>query len=192
MIAPQALRRSLAVVLLAGVVGFPAAAITNLTVAYTQTIRAVEDQRKVLGRLQFMISAAGNAQGASSDIDLYQDWFMTGNGPAHLTANLQTRVKAVAESVGAEVMEVREIKPRILDGITYLGIASTVSGSMEAIHEALVAIETEKPLLFIETAQFTSGQYHDRAPSEGTILTMELVIFTALQPSLTAPAKESP
>lgn len=192
MIVPRLARQLTALALMVAALALPAAGMAGLWSAYRDNALAIEEERRTLGRLLAMINAAGDRDDASVDRDLFEDWFMGGQGPAHLTATLQTRVKSIAEATGVDVLQVGDLKPKTMDGITYAGIQLTMAGPIDALHQTLLAIETSKPLLFIEQAQLAANPVRDRGPSQPVFLTVELAVLAPTQPGPATPPDAQP
>ena len=73
-------------------------------------------------------------------------------------ANLQARLKALAEHANITVRSIQMLPIKTLRGASLVGARLDVSGSMEALHSLVRALEGESPLLLINAATMRSQQ----------------------------------
>ena len=76
--------------------------------------------------------------------------FLDGSTPALAAARLQDRVSRLAGQTGGEVRSVQSLKPEPGDGVTRIAVKARVTGDVRALQELLYALETGRPLIFVE------------------------------------------
>ena len=67
-----------------------------------------------------------------------------------VVADLQTRLKAIAEAAGARLRSVQSLPPKTKDEVRYVGARLDVYGTVEAIQRTVYAVEAGKPYLFVD------------------------------------------
>jgi hypothetical protein len=78
--------------------------------------------------------------------------FLQGSSDGAINADLQARLKAVADRAGARVVSVRTLEPGTDRDTRYLGAHLELTGPVAAIYTTLQAIEGREPYLFVDTA----------------------------------------
>jgi general secretion pathway protein M len=123
----------------------------------------IEGQRKVLTRLSAIAAQSANIQSLASDTDtqMRSGEFLTGPNENVVSADLQTRLKAMIEASGARSRAAQALPIKISDQIRFSGARIEIVGPLQSIHRAVYAIESAKPYLFI------SGATVRMAPSVG-------------------------
>jgi hypothetical protein len=119
--------------------------------------------RVIAAREETVRAAARRADEARSSAA-----FLQGASEGAGSANLQARLKAIADRVGARVQSVRAVEPTTEDGIRYLKARLELSGSVAAIYATLRAIEGREPYLFVGQAVL-----HMQAGPSGILPTAE-------------------
>jgi len=76
--------------------------------------------------------------------------FLDGATPALAAAGLQDRVSQLAGQAEGEVRSVQSLKPEPGDGVTRIAVKAQVTGDVRALHALLYALETGRPLVFVE------------------------------------------
>jgi len=92
--------------------------------------------------------AESNAQGE----------LVAGDNPGIVAANLQARVKQLAESGGVTVRSIQLLPAKTLKGASLVGARMEVAGSLEATHALVRALEGEAPLLLVTGATLRNQQ----------------------------------
>jgi len=80
-----------------------------------------------------------------------------GDSAGIVNANLQARLKALAEEANVTVRSLQMLPPKTLRGATLVGARLDVSAPIEAMQKLARALERETPLLFV-TAATMRGQ----------------------------------
>jgi general secretion pathway protein M len=121
--------------------------------------QAIADRRQTLARYEAVASHEEQIQGYArqvSDINAQGELF-DGDSDGVIAANLQARLKAVAEAAQVTVRSIQMLPDRSFQGVTLVGARLDVSGSYENVHALARALEGEPPLLLI-TAASVRGQ----------------------------------
>ena len=116
------------------------------------------------------------------------DEFLVGPNEGVIGADLQTRLKTITEGAGAQLRSVQTIPARTSEQIRYVGVHIEMSGSLQAVHRAIHAVETGTPYLFVGGAMIRPALSAGRqdSPTEPTIET-QLDIVGAVQADGGAP-----
>jgi general secretion pathway protein M len=144
----------------------------------------IADKMKVLARLRAIAAQAGNVRSIASDTSaqLRGGEFLIGPNENVISADLQTRLKAIIEAAGARSRAVQALPLKTSDQIKYSGSRIEIFGSLQSIHRAIYAVESAKPYLFITGATIKASPPANRqgAPEE-PIVQAQLDIFGAIQ-----------
>jgi hypothetical protein len=89
-----------------------------------------------------------------------------GESEGIVNANLQARLKALAEQSKVTVRSIQMLPTRPFHGATLVGARLDVSGSYDAVHALARALEGEPPLLIVTTAALRGQLALWRAPTE--------------------------
>jgi general secretion pathway protein M len=143
----------------------------------------IEEQRKVLMRLAAVAEQAANVQSIASDTKAQMQGgeFLVGPNENVISADLQTKLKAVAEAGGAKLRAVQALPVKSVDQIRYSGSRIEIFGSLQSIVKAVHAIESLKPYLFITGAALKSPPPLRPGVSEEPVVQAQLDVFGAVQ-----------
>jgi hypothetical protein len=137
-----------------------------------------------IARLNAIAAHAANVASIASDTGAQMRGaeFLTGTNENAISADLQTRLKAITEAAGARSRAVQALPIETDDRIRYSGSRIEIVGPLQSIHRAVYGIESAKPYLFITGATIkvmppTSGQ----GSSEEPAIQAQLDIFGAIQ-----------
>lgn len=143
----------------------------------------IEEQRKVLMRLAAIAAQGANVQSIVSDTKAQMQGgeFLVGPNENVVSADLQTKLKAMAEAGGAKLRAVQALPVKTIDQIRYSGSRIEILGSLQSIVKAVHAIESSKPYLFITGAALKSPPPPRQGASEEPVVQAQLEIFGAMQ-----------
>lgn len=143
----------------------------------------IEEQRKVLMRLAAIAAQAPNVQSMVSDTKAQMQGgeLLVGPNDSIISADLQTKLKAIAEAGGAKLRAVQGLPVKTVDQIRYSGSRIEIFGSLQSIVKAVHAIESSKPYLFITGAALKSPPPPRQGASEEPVVQAQLEIFGAVQ-----------
>jgi hypothetical protein len=158
-------RRSLSVLALASALAILYVGARHLQMRSAEIIQ----QRRTLGSLNALIGRAGEVERLLSAYDAGRnaDLFLKAPSPAMMSAQLQRQLQQSIAANQARFLRASEIAPMSRDGIDFAGVRLELSGTIESLAKTVIAIESARPLLSIERAEFNtdldSGQT-ERAP----------------------------
>lgn len=90
-----------------------------------------------------------------------------GDSEGIVAANLQARLKALAEQAKVSVKSLQMLPARPFRGATLVGARIDVAGTLEAVHELARALEGEPPLLIVTAANLRGQVLIFGLPVEG-------------------------
>jgi hypothetical protein len=160
------LRRGLfALVNAAALSGFLCVFVWPIQAFFADRDAQISQQRAILVRLNTIAAqratvadlAAHSASDGSAE-------FLQGGNDGVAAANLQTSVKGMVESTGAKLRSVRTLPTKPQDDTKFIGVQLEITGTIQAIYQAVRTIETAKPFLFIEDALLRPTQRVAMAP----------------------------
>ena len=167
-----------AVAAVAGLVVWP------ICEGFSERDAAVTDQRAVLARLQGVIAQEARVQAIARDTEAQVQGpeFLRGPNDGVISADLQTRLKVLAEAAGARLRSVQALPAASREQIRYIGSRLEISGPIGAIHRAVHAVESAKPYLFV-TAGFLRPSPLAGGPGTAAepVIDAQLDIFGAVQ-----------
>lgn len=111
----------------------------------------IEENRELLGQLQ-SVAALAQRVGGASQVTAADPEFLSGESEAIIRGGLQTRLNAIAAINGASVLSAGNAPALSEGGVDFIGLRANLSGPLEGIHNAVLAIETSLPVLFIREA----------------------------------------
>lgn len=156
--APRKVQRATALSLLAVVMLVAICILAAGLSSISSTFSEIEEKRRLLGRLEAIKSAASTFLKTNPMPALDNDQlFLQGENEAVITADLQGWLQERAATAGAQINSVSNVRLEGENGITLLGLRANMSGSMEAIHEVVAAVEVNQPRLFIKEMDLQSN-----------------------------------
>lgn len=143
----------------------------------------IEEQRRVLARLSAITAQAANIQSIISDTkaQMQSGEFLVGPNENVISADLQTKLKALTESAGARSRAVQALPVKISDQIKYSGSRIEIFGSLQSILRAIHTIESAKPYLFVTGAALKILPAAGQGVSQEPVIQAQLDIFGAVQ-----------
>ena len=176
-------RKMIAVGILAGIFLALFATISPLVIAYKSNslkIRNLYQQRQKLNSI-VAFEPRLKTFASRAEKNIKQNWFLQPGKASLAKANLRTRLKILATSVGAQIESMRSLPDKPQSGLTYVGLRIKMSGSYQAIYQSLQIYETSLPFLFIDNLRLSGDRIRQRAATPQSVLTVEYNIFGALQ-----------
>ena len=176
-----AISKTLAVTILALLVVASVVVALPVVQQYQSNAEEIATLRQSLGRFQAIADYREKLTGQDGTVEpeFVQRWFLAKGLPAIITADLQSRLKTIASTNGAQIVAANELKPRVVDGMTYLGVRVNVKGSFAGVHKTIRAIETGVPYLFVENAAFRADPVLQRASTPDAQIEVQLEISGA-------------
>lgn len=181
--ASLAARRGLALALLVLVMGCGLAVIGSIFSSLAQEHQAITEKRQLTGKLEAFaklrntLSADMKPSSGSGDAGE----FLLGNTEALARATLQTQLSDLISARGATLSSASNL-PAIDDaGARYVGIRADISGTVDAVHSAVLAIEAASPPLIIREAALWRNE-NDGGASAAPQIAAQLHVYGAAQP----------
>jgi general secretion pathway protein M len=116
--------------------------------------QAIAERRQTLARYE-AVSAheeqIANYAREVADINAQGELF-DGESDGVIAANLQARLKTIAEATQVTVRSIQMLPEKVFQGVTLVGARLDVSGSHENVHALARALEGEPPLLLVTAA----------------------------------------
>jgi general secretion pathway protein M len=150
----------------------------------------IADQMKVFGRLSAIAAQAENVQSIISDTNsqMHGLEFLAGPNENVISADLQTRLKAIVEKAGARSRAVQALPLKVDDQIKFSGSRIEIVGPLQSIRRVVHEIESAKPYLFVTGADLkVASTASKQGVSEEPIIQAQLDIFGAVQMSGSGP-----
>jgi hypothetical protein len=142
----------------------------------------ISQKRDMLARLQAIAAREADVQAAAGQpgAQLDQGEFLAGSNEGVIGADLQTRLKAIAERSGARIRTIQGQATRPGDPIKYVGARLTIFGNLQRVHSSIYEIETSKPFLFVTDASIKLASPVTRSSAtEEPIIEARLDVFGA-------------
>jgi general secretion pathway protein M len=99
---------------------------------------------------------------------------------AELTATIQSKLKEIAMSVGAQVNSASALKIKANGPIALVGANLQMSGSTPSVYNFISEVETAKPDLFVDRILIRSNDGPGDITPKETILTVEIDVYGAI------------
>jgi len=143
----------------------------------------IEQQSKQLARLQAIASQAARVDSVEvqTKAEMQGAEFLAGSSENVVSADLQTKLKALTQEAGAASRTVQALPLKTVDRLKYSGARIEMSGSLQSILHAVHAIEASTPYLFISAAILNSSETQRANASEEPIVQAQLDVVGAIQ-----------
>ncbi|HEY8127040.1 MAG TPA: type II secretion system protein GspM [Methylocystis sp.] len=115
---------------------------------------AIAERRQTLARYEAVVSHEEQIQDYArqvADINAGGE-LIEGDSEGVINANLQARLKLMAEAARVTVKSIQMLPEKEFRGVTLVGARIEAFGSYENVHELARAIESEPPLLIVTAA----------------------------------------
>lgn len=142
----------------------------------------IAEQRATLARFRAVAGQQAAVQSAAGRIGADRGEFLAGKGEGVIGADLQARLKRMAEAAGAKLRSVRGLPAQDNEQTKYVGSRVELFGSLAAIHRAVHSIENAKPYLFITGAAVRlSPPIGQTGAGQEPIIEAQLDVFAAVR-----------
>jgi len=114
----------------------------------------IEDKRETLARLQSIVALEKDTKDAvlQPEAQADQGEFLSGANEGVIGADLQTRLKGIAERNGTRIRSMQGISAKIEDPLRFIRVQMTIYGTLQRIQNTISEIEKAKPFLFVAAA----------------------------------------
>ena len=148
----------------------------------------IEEKRELLGQLQSVAALAKRLDSAASPVVAANPEFLTGESEAIIRGGLQKRLNAIAVANGVSVLSAGNAPVLSEAGVDFIGLRANLSGPLEGIHNAVLAIETSLPVLFIREATLRTTDVGPAAGRTGNPeIFAEILFYGPLQTQAAPP-----
>jgi general secretion pathway protein M len=103
--------------------------------------------------------------------------------PAILAAELQSQIAAVAQSNGLQILSTKVLQGRPSGLLRQAGIGISLQGTQENLRQALLAIESMRPYLFVERLVVNAQDQGTLNPQSPPMIFVEADIYGVIRPS---------
>lgn len=144
----------------------------------------IAERLAVLARLTAIATQEAKVEAIASDtnVQIRGDEFLRGPNENVISADLQTRLKAMTEAAGARSRAVQGLPAKTSEQIKYSGSRIEMFGTIQSVQRAVYAIETAKPYLFVTGAVIKPLPSANRpGVSEEPIIQAQLDVAGAIQ-----------
>lgn len=120
---------------------------------------AIAERRQTLARYEAVVAQEPRIEAYAQQVSNInaQGELFDGDSDGVINANLQARLKLIAETTQVTVRSIQMLPDKNFEGVTLVGARIEVAGSYENVHALARALEGEPPLLMI-TAASIRGQ----------------------------------
>ncbi|MCV3243105.1 type II secretion system protein GspM [Mesorhizobium sp. ZC-5] len=190
--APLRTRRLIALLLFLAIL---AAVATSSWIAVSSLIglRAdVLEKRETVGRLQAIAALKPLlVQESNTALPTEREDFLEGDSEAVVRGNMQTRLTAMVGERNVNLLSASNVPDLNIDGARYVGIRADLSGTVDAVHNAIFAIETSKPLIIREASIWLSGPDQLPGATQAPHISVQIRLYGALRQDFKAPEKKA-
>jgi general secretion pathway protein M len=186
-------RRVIALGLLAAVAAL-AGCLTWLAVSSIGALqREIAYKRETLGRFQAIValkpallrdSTAGAVPQDSGD-------FLEGKSEAIALSNMQRQLSSIFSDQRANLVSISNIPELRVGDARYVGIRADLSGSVDAVYNAIFAIEISKSLIIRSASMWVSDVGQGPAATQAPEIFAQVQVYGALRPELATPAAKA-
>jgi hypothetical protein len=144
----------------------------------------IAEQRALLARLTAIARQGPKVQEAARETaeQAKRGELLMGPNEGVINADLQTRLKTMAEQAGGRLRSIQSIPPRTIEQVRLVGSRIEVFGSLRAIQRTVHAIENGLPYLFVADAVIRpSRPLNSQATREEPVIDARLDVFGAVQ-----------
>jgi len=147
-----ATRKLLALALLGGALALPVLLASAVISALSATDAEIAEKHEQLTKFEAVARYASRLDSKAPDpaASAFAGWFLPETDPAIAAANLQAKLKSMAQSHVVDVTQASNVKPRAVAGVNFVGVSLEMMGRAEGLHGTLQDIENVTPLLIIE------------------------------------------
>jgi len=168
-------------------------AVAPIKTWYDDNDQAISDGIHALSILK---SVAAEGRRARPDLnpdslERYRGDFLAGAEDPIIVAELQTRLSSLIAARAGELNSAQSLQVRAKDGLDYLGLRLQFRAEMKSVQEILHAIESTRPLLFVERAalRLDDRGVADRGKGADSVapMSVEVDVYGAKWPDTAAP-----
>jgi len=133
---------------------------------YSGKVVEVGLQSHQIHRYEYLLANEKSIDGALEQIELENvggDLFLAGNKPAIASANMREFVTEAVQQSGGQLISSQDYKPKSIPETTAVGLQLHVSGEVKQLVELVHALETTRPVIFIDEITIHSSSSRVRS-----------------------------
>ena len=160
------------------------AIVLPLNAGFAERDATIAGELTRLARLRAVVAQAARVRAIMADTSaqLHGGELLTGGHENVISADLQTRLKAMTEAAGAHARAAAALPLKVSDDIRYIGARIELSGPIQSVRHAVYGIESARPYLFITAATIKGPPtIGGQAPAGEPTLQVQLDVFGAIQ-----------
>jgi hypothetical protein len=144
----------------------------------------IQEKRQTLGRLQAIAALKPSLlQQDNFSMENRPD-FLDGESEAVVRGNLQSELGAISAAQRANLLSVGNVPDLEINGSRYIGVRADLSGTIEAVYNSIVAIETTAALSISEASVWRSGTGLTGDATKAPEISAQIHVYGALSPEL--------
>jgi general secretion pathway protein M len=152
--------------------------VAPLLAQYAENCDTVEQLSAVLARYQAAGQQLGAREAALSSLkrsDATQGGFLTGANENLIAANIQTRIKALAEGARGELKSTQILPSQDEGKLRRIVVRAQLSGTLEAAQKVFYGLEAGAPFLFLDNLTINARSVSRRRaePEEDPLLDIQ-------------------
>ncbi|PSJ63453.1 type II secretion system protein GspM [Kumtagia ephedrae] len=147
----------------------------------------VREKREAIGRLQ---AIAGLKAGLMREREMASPSagaeFLEGETEAVIRGNMQKHLSEVITAQNANVLSISNVPDLTVNGVRYVGVGADISGTVEAVYNAVLSVETSKPMIVRSANLWLSGSIGPNV-RQAPEISAQLRVYGALRSDLGVP-----
>ncbi len=161
---------ALGLLVAAGLAGY-SLVIEPLYFEYVRLQQSIDQSQRLLAKYRKLEAARAGLEADIAELktrDLRDGDYLAAASETLAGAEIQSRVKALFERVGAEQRSVQSLAPEIVDGLVRVTVRTQFTAETDALYQLLYQLETEAPLLFVDNLDIRRKQSRRRRRREAS------------------------
>lgn len=155
---------ALGLLAVAGLAGY-SLAIEPLYLEYVQLQQSIDQSQRLLAKYRKLETARAGLEADIAEAetrDARDGDYLSAASETLAGAEIQSRLKALFESVGAEQRSVQTLASETADGLVRVTVRTQFTAETGALYQLLHQLETEAPLLFVDNLDIRRKQNRRR------------------------------
>ena len=153
---------------------------------WTHFANRSDDISEAAAQLTHFQALARNTRALMNDTQQAGDPFLSGTEERVVSADLQAGLKAIATDAGVHLLGIRGLQGSRFQQLHMVAVNVELEGALPAIRNVLLAIENQKPFLFVTAASLRSV-----ADGDDGMIRAEFKVQGAIRDSGSSPAAEA-
>jgi general secretion pathway protein M len=147
----------------------------------------IAQERQTLAGLDLQIADTRSVRGSEhgDDEKVFRSLLLAGSTPGIAGANLQKLANDLAVGHGSHAQSIQILAPKVEGALTHISVRLSITSSTEALREILYKLETNRPLIFVESLTVRipqkDQQTTDRYYSGPLEVIMQLGVYAVIE-----------